>query len=174
MTENAPTAEAQAEQAARPAGPDDHDESIVEILAAKVLIDWLRNRQQLLVPFKIDLQKLDAAQVSLLLHALIAAAQADGTADGKRRVEAALVALNAAGAHRALLDAAFARPAPLAQTLAGAKDVQTGALVYAASLLAVDRRKLVNRQYLKYLAARLQLPKDLTRSLEQRFYLAVE
>jgi uncharacterized membrane protein YebE (DUF533 family) len=176
MTGNAPTAEAQAEEAARPAGPADHDESIVEILAAKVLIDWLRNRQQLLVPFKIDLQKLEAARVNLLLHALIAAAQADGTADGKdrERVEAALVALSAAEAHRPLLDAAFAQPAPLAQTLAEAKDVQTGALVYAASLLALDRRKLVNRQYLRYLAARLQLPKDLTRSLEQRFYLAVE
>jgi uncharacterized membrane protein YebE (DUF533 family) len=161
---------------ARDAGPPRHDESIVEVLAAKVLIDWLRNRQQLLVPFRIDLQKLDPAQVSLLLHALINAAQADGATDGKdrERVQAALVALNAAEDQRSVVDRAIGHPRTLAQTLNEAKDVQTGALVYAASLLAVDRRKLVNRQYLRYLAARLQLHKDLTRSLEQRFYLAVE
>jgi uncharacterized membrane protein YebE (DUF533 family) len=174
MIESETAAEVAADDPARPAGPVEHDENIVEVLAAKVLIDWLRNRQQLLVPFRIDLQKLDAAQVSLLLHALIHAAQADGASDGKDRVHAALVPLNAADDQRSLVDGTLGNPGTLAQTLAEAKDVQTGAMVYAASLLALDRRKLVNRQYLRYLAARLQLPKDLTRSLEQRFYLAVE
>jgi uncharacterized membrane protein YebE (DUF533 family) len=48
-------------------------------------------------------------------------------------------------------------------------DVQTGALVYAASLMAVDRRQPVNRYYLRYLAARLQLSEELAGSLEQRY-----
>jgi uncharacterized membrane protein YebE (DUF533 family) len=159
------------EEAARAAGPAEHDESVVEVLAAKILIDWLRNRQQLLVPFTIDFQKLDAGQVDVLIQAMLAAAQADGTVDGKERarVESAVQILNAGEAQRSRLTAMLDQPRPLAQVLSDVQDVQTGALVYAASLLAIDRRKLVNRQYLRYLAARLQLPKDLTRSLEQRF-----
>jgi uncharacterized membrane protein YebE (DUF533 family) len=164
------------EDAARHGGLREHDESLVEILAAKVLIDWLRNRQQLLVPFTIDLQKLESADVELLLHGMVAAAQADGTVDGKERerVRAVLERLNGSEEQLGKLDAALDSPLPLAHALAKVRDVQTGAVVYAASLLAIDRRKLVNRQYLRYLAARLQLPKDLTRSLEQRFYAAVD
>ena len=165
-----------AEEAARPAGPADHDESVVEVLAAKILIDWLRNRQQLLVPFNIDLQKLESVDVGILLQVMVAAAQADGSVSGRERerVRSALERLNASEEQLAKLDAALDRPQTLAQALTTVKDVQTGAIVYAASLLAIDRRKLVNRQYLRYLAARLQLPKDLTRSLEQRFYAAAE
>ena len=160
-----------AEEAARAAGPAEHDESVVEVLAAKILIDWLRNRQQLLVPFTIDLQKLDQEKVELLVQAMLGAAQADGASDGKERerVESALQLLNAAQDQRTTLAAALDRPRPLADVLSGARDVQTGAIVYAASLLVVDRRKLVNRQYLRYLAARLELPKELARSLEQRY-----
>jgi uncharacterized membrane protein YebE (DUF533 family) len=112
----------------------------------------------------------------MLILAMIVAAQADGTVDGKERerVRAALERVNATAAQLADLDAALDQPKPLAFALADVKDVQTGAIVYAASLLAIDRRKLVNRQYLRYLATRLQLPKDLARSLEQRFYAAVE
>jgi uncharacterized membrane protein YebE (DUF533 family) len=51
-------------------------------------------------------------------------------------------------------------------------DVKSGAIVYAASLLAIDRRKRVNRYYLRYLAARLQLPRDLAENIEQRFTMA--
>jgi uncharacterized membrane protein YebE (DUF533 family) len=164
------------EDAKRHGGLREHDESLVEIVAAKVLIDWLRNRQQLLVPFTIDLQKLDSVDIELLLHGMVAAAQADGTVDGKERerVRAALERLNASEEQLAKLDGALDSPLPLAHALAEVKDMQTGAIVYAASLLAIDRRKLVNRQFLRYLAARLQLPKDLTRSLEQRFFVSVE
>jgi uncharacterized membrane protein YebE (DUF533 family) len=56
--------------------------------------------------------------------------------------------------------------------LTAVPDVQAGARVYAASLLSIDRRKPVNRHYLRYLAARLQLPRELAHSLEQRFRAA--
>ena len=160
----------------RASGPAEHDEPLVEILAAKVLVDWLRNRQQLLVPFSVDLQKLDRAAVERLLSAMIVAAQADGAVDGaeRERVRAALERLNASEEQTAGLDAALDEAKPLAYALRDVNDVQTAAIVYAASLLAIDRRKLVNRQYLSYLAARLQLPKDLTRSLEQRFFASVD
>jgi uncharacterized membrane protein YebE (DUF533 family) len=176
VSELSEAVEAGTEDAERPAGPAEHDEPLVEIIAGKVLFAWLRNRQQLLVPYTIDLAKLDAGEVELVVQAMIVAAQADGTIDGKERdrVRAALERLNATGEQLSKLDTALDQPKPLAHALANVKDVQTGAIVYAASLLAIDRRKLVNRQYLRYLSARLQLPRDVCRSLEQRFFAAVD
>lgn len=176
MSELPEAVDAGADEAERPAGPADHDEPLLEIVAAKVLLGWLRNRQQLLVPYTIDLAKLDESQVDLLVHAMIVAAQADGTVDGKERdrVRGALERLNATPEQISGIDAALDHPKPLAHALATVEDVQTGAIAYAASLLAIDRRKLVNRQYLRYLAARLQLPRDVCRSLEQRFFAAVD
>ncbi|MGZ5161159.1 MAG: DUF533 domain-containing protein [Burkholderiales bacterium] len=154
--------------------PPEHDDAVVEVLAAKILIDWLRNRQQLLVPFTLDLTKLAPAEVEILVHAMAAAALADGALDGKERerVEGALQFVNADDHQRAMLAELLEHPAPLAETLRQVRDVKMGAIVYAASLLAIDRRKPVNRHYLRYLAARLQLPQPLARSLEQRFRLA--
>ena len=157
------------------ARPREHDESIVHVLAAKIFVDWLRNRQQLLIPLAVDMQKLDFAVAESVVQALVAASQASGTRDGKERerVQAALTVLRASDEHQALVSAALDARKPLAQILDGVADVQTGALVYAATLLVIDRRKLVDRQYLRYLAARLQLPRDTARSLEQRFRAAV-
>jgi len=71
-----------------------------------------------------------------------------------------------------MMTLALEQPRPLSRLLAEVEDVQTGARIYAASLLSIDQRKPVNRHYLRYLAARLQLPKELARSLEQRFRAA--
>ena len=64
MNEQAAAAGTTATEAAKPGGPPEHDEGIVHVLAAKVLVDWLRNRQQLLIPFKLDFQKLEKPAVS--------------------------------------------------------------------------------------------------------------
>jgi uncharacterized membrane protein YebE (DUF533 family) len=69
----------------------------------------------------------------------------------------------------AFFEQALRQPKPLNEILRDVRDVESSALVYAASLMAVDQRKPVNRYYLKYLAARLQLPEELTGSLEQRY-----
>ena len=158
----------------QPGGPPDHDESVLHVLGAKVLHDWLRNRRQLLMPFTLDLKKVAAEEIPVLVHAMVAASQADGTADGseRERLDRALAHLQGDGEHRALLAAALEERTPLSAVLAAVHDVQTGARVYAASLLSIDRRKPVNRHYLRYLAARLQLPKELVQSLEQRFRAA--
>jgi uncharacterized membrane protein YebE (DUF533 family) len=143
----------------------------VNVLAEKILLAWLRNRYQLLFPFALDLRRLDEQQAELLVHAMIAAAQADGSFDGKerRRIEAILDLVDSSDEERAFLETLVSRSKPLNEILQEVHDTQTGALVYAASLMAVDQRKPVNRYYLKYLAARLQLSGELVGSLEQRY-----
>lgn len=61
------------------------DPGIAGVLGEKVLLAWLRNRYQLLFPFALDLRRLDRAQAELMVHAMIAAAQADGATDPKER-----------------------------------------------------------------------------------------
>ncbi len=147
------------------------DPGIVCVLSEKILLSWLRNRYQLLFPFALDLRRLDERQAELLVHAMIAAAQADGSFDGKerKRIEGTLSLVDPDEDERAFLEAVINQPKPLNEILKDVHDVQTGALVYAASLMAVDQRKPVNRYYLKYLAARLQLSEELVGSLEQRY-----
>jgi hypothetical protein len=149
----------------------DFDSGIVCVLSEKVLLAWLRNRYQLLFPFALDLRRLDERQAELLVHTMIAAAQADGSFDGKerKRIEGTLNLVDPNEDEKAFLEKVIAHPKPLYEILSEVHDVQTGALVYAASLMAVDQRKPVNRHFLKYLAARLQLSEELVDSLEQRY-----
>jgi uncharacterized membrane protein YebE (DUF533 family) len=155
--------------------PPEYDESIVQVLASKLLSDWLRNRQQLLVPFTLDLQKLEPSEVDVLLHAMATAAHAGGEPGEKsrERLDAALERLNADDARRDAFLQALTRPKALRDVLAQVRDVRVGAMVYAASLLAIDRRRLVNRHFIRYLAARLDLSSQLARSIEQRFRQAL-
>lgn len=149
----------------------DFDPGIVGVLAEKVLRAWLQNRYQLLFPFALNLRRLDQRQAELLVHAMIAAAEADGSFDRRERerIEGTLSLVDPSEDERAFLEKALSRPRPLNDILSEVHDVETGALVYAASLMALDERKPVNRYYLKYLAARLQLSEELTGSLEQRY-----
>jgi uncharacterized membrane protein YebE (DUF533 family) len=155
--------------------PPEHDETLVQVLASKILGNWLRNRQQLLVPFTLDLQKLDPPEAEVLMHAMVAAAFAGGDLGEKsrERLDAALERLNADEAQREAFLQALNAPKALPDALANVRDVSVGAMVYAAALLAIDRRKLVNRHFMRYLAARLDLSPQLARSLEQRFRPAV-
>ena len=164
----APPPEPPPAAADEPAGPDP---GIVCILSEKILLAWLRNRYQLLFPFVLDLRRLNQPQADLFIHAMIAAAQADGSCDGRERgrIEGTLALVNPDAVERGFVDAALEHPKPLNELLREVRDVQTGALFYAASLLAVDRRNPVNHHYLRYLAARLQLSDELVASLEQRF-----
>ena len=153
------------------AGASGLDPGIIGVVADKVLLAWLRNRYQLLFPLAFDLRRLNAEQAELVLHAMIAAAHADGSLDGqeRQRIESALTLVNPREDEQAYLSEALRQPKPLNELLTRVRDVETGALVYAASLLALDERKPVNGYYLKYLAARLQLSDELAESLHQRF-----
>lgn len=171
--EPSPEAPRPAAERGEEAGPPTaaFDEGILNVLGQKVLLAWLRNRYQLLFPIALDLRRLDQPQAELVVHAMVAAAQADDAFEPqeRERIQGVLDRMDSIGDHRALLEAALAQPKPLNELLREVRDVQAGALVYAASLMAVDRRKPVNRYYLKYLAARLQLSEELVGSLEQRF-----
>ena len=154
-----------------PAGPPQYDESTIHVLASKVLVDWLRNRQQLLVPFTLDFQKIQKPPVEVLIDLMSVAALADGAGAerARARVEAALPLVNASDAHRAPALAALEQPKPFAALLAGIEDVQGGAIAYAACLLVLDRGDTANRHFARYLAARLKLPAQLARDVEQRY-----
>jgi hypothetical protein len=146
------------------------DPGIVHVLADKVLLAWLRNRYQLLFPFLLDLSRLDERQSAVATQAMIAAAQADGTFDLKERERIGEIARRMGAGAAVALEDAIADQQPLAAVLAQVSDVQTAALIYAVSLMAVNQRSSVNRLYLKYLATRLRLSEELVGSLEQRFH----
>jgi hypothetical protein len=150
------------------------DEALLQIVASKILLARLRNLHQLLMPFTVDLQKLEPVVLQAVLDGMVTAARADGAGEGedRRRVEAVLDHLHASDEHRSDAERAMRAPRPLADVLADIPDVQTGAILYAVSVLAIDARVAVNRQYLRYLAARLDLPPQLTTSIEQRFAIA--
>lgn len=150
---------------------DGFDGSIVNLLAEKILLSWLRNRYQLLFPFTFDLKRLDQEQTKIVVSAMLAAAEADGTFERKERtrIEQALKSLGITNDIQGRLNEILVEPPPLNTVLAQITDIHAAALVYAASLIAVDQRKPVNRLYLRYLAARLQLPEELVGSLDQRF-----
>ena len=170
MSEQSAAPEATAD-VAKAGGPPEHNETIVQVLASKVLVDWLRNRQQLLVPFKLDFQKLEKPPVALLIHLMAVAALADGAGRERAaaRLETALALVNATDVQRAQAAPALDEPQPLSALVGAIEDVQAGGVAYAACLLTLDRRDPANRHFARYLVARLQLPEQLARAVEQRF-----
>lgn len=148
------------------------DEGVVAAVAQKVLYAAIRNRHQRFFPFVIDRERIEDRTLLLLAHAAIAACRADGTRDALSiaAAEQALAPIVPETDERArLIQTALDEPMPLATVLASLPDYSGRALAYAVSLLALDRRNFVNRRYLSYLAARLQLAHDLVTSLEHRY-----
>lgn len=153
------------------AGAGPVDAGIVDVLAGKILVAWLRNRHQLLYPLAFDLARLDRGQALLLVRAMAVAAEADGMRDPPElgRIAAVVDRLGAEPGLRTELGRAIDAPGSLNEILAGVRDTRTAGLVYAAALLALDQRLPVNEHWLRYLAARLQLPDELAASLRQRY-----
>lgn len=144
---------------------------VMEALALKVLNAWLQNRHQTLFPLTLNLQSIDPPGRELLVHMMVAAAEADGEVDQDEqgRIIRALDAAGGKEAERILLRRALDQPRPLAKLLRAAQEAHLGAHAYAASLLVLDQRSRVNQSYLEYLAARLSLPAEVTNSLNRRY-----
>lgn len=132
----------------------------LDVLASKLAYSHLRNRQQLLGPPPTTLGHLDQNQAELLIRAAVAAAMADGHLDDneERMLRSALSSLESQAGEPGFITAAIRKPLPLEVLLRDVRDPHLASLVYAASLLAIDKHGEVNRAYLHYLATRLHLP----------------
>lgn len=159
----------EAEPGARFGGPE-----VLGPLALKVMHSHLRNRHQRLGPPPSAFGSLGPEQARLLLQAAIAAAQADGRVgpQEERRLGRAAEILGVPEAERQAALAAAREPVALEALLRQVRDPHAASLLYAASLIVVDRHSPVNRAYLRYLAARLRLPADIVTRLHGQFGFA--
>lgn len=144
---------------------------IVEALSEKVLHDWLQNRHQTLYPLTINLRRLDAGQVELILQVAALFLSAIGTT-GRVRTEQGAAWLASVGAQPEQLGrfaVIAADPPALAPLLERVQEADLGALAYAVSRALADPRNAVSRLFLDYLAARLAVPNNVLRSVNRRY-----
>ncbi len=142
-------------------------------VAQKVLGAWLQNRHQTLYPLALNLRTMDAERVGLLLQVVAAALWASGPPNAAEvdRVSGWLGSVGADSVRRASLPGLLEAPQPLPALLEAVLAARIGPFAYAVALAALDQRQLVNRLFLDYLAARLAIPTDVSRSLAQRYRL---
>ena len=143
----------------------------LDVLAVKLAFSHLRNRQQLLGPPPTTLGHLDQNQAELLIRAAVTAAMADGHLDDneERRLRSSLATLESQAGEAGFITAAIRRPLPLEVMLRDVRDPHLASLVYAASLLAIDKHGETNRAYLHYLAMRLGLPPPVLERLHSQY-----
>lgn len=143
----------------------------IEILAAKVIYNHARNRQQLLGPPPTVLGHLDDAGTELLIGAAILAARASGPFDeaAERRVRGVLSAAGLQSTDPGFLGRALDRPASLDEVLHQVRDAHMVSLIYGASLLGADRHDEAGQSWLRYLAVRLKIPADTLARLHSQF-----
>ena len=140
-------------------------------LGQKLLLDWISNRAQVQHPLSLNLQRLDAGQVTLLLQGLAAALVATGRAS-PARVERALAWVGRAKgseAQKAALMVAIAAPPALHVLLDDVRAADLAGHLYAVILAATDQREEVNHAFADYVASRLVIPLELSRSLSRRY-----
>lgn len=148
----------------------------LDVLAAKLAYSHLRNRQQLLGPPPTSLGHLDQNQAELLIRAAVAAAMADGHLDDneERMLRSSLSSLESQAGEAGFITAALRKPLPLEVVLRDVRDPHLASLVYAASLMAIDKHGDINRAYLHYLAMRLRLPPAVLDRLHSQYGYAAE
>ncbi|MBP2291266.1 tellurite resistance TerB family protein [Azospirillum rugosum] len=105
----------------------------------------------------------------LLIRAMIAAANADGTitAEERGRVLSALDEAGAGQEERRVVEQELDRPQSLDSLVQAVRDPQTAEQVYLASMMAVDRNSETERSYLQYLATRLRIDPQRLQQLNQ-------
>lgn len=156
---------------AEPSPEQGFGDAPLDVLASKLAYSHLRNRQQLLGPPPTTLGHLDQNQAELLIRAAVAAAMADGHLDDneERMLRSALSTLESQAGEPGFITAAIKKPLPLEVLLRDVRDPHLASLVYAASLLAIDKHGEVNRAYLHYLATRLHLPAAVLERLHSQY-----
>jgi uncharacterized membrane protein YebE (DUF533 family) len=103
----------------------------------------------------------------LMIRAMIAAAHADGHIDAREqgRIFEQVDRMGLAADDKALLFDELRRPLGLLELVELTPDLEAGAEVYAASLLAIDREQPISQRYLGELARRLGLPPELVQAV---------
>ena len=154
-----------------PVGDDVLADAPLDVLAVKLAYSHLRNRQQLLGPPPTTLGHLDQNQAELLIRAAVTAAMADGHLDDneERLLRSSLSTLESQAGEPGFISAAIRKPLPLEVLLRDVRDPHLASLVYAASLLAIDKHGDINRAYLHYLATRLRLPAAVLERLHSQY-----
>jgi uncharacterized membrane protein YebE (DUF533 family) len=102
-----------------------------------------------------------------MIRAMIAAAHADGHIDAREqgRIFEQVDRMGLAADDKALLFDELRRPLGLLELVELTPDLEAGAEVYAASLLAIDREQPISQRYLGELARRLGLPPELVQAV---------
>lgn len=154
-----------------PAERGDLADAPLDVLAVKLAFSHLRNRQQLLGPPPTTLGHLDQNQAELLIRAAVTAAMADGHLDDneERLLRASLSTLELQAGEPGFIALAIRKPLPLEVLLRDVRDPHLASLVYAASLMAIDKHGEINRAYLGYLAKRLRLPPAVLERLHSQY-----
>jgi len=147
-----------------------HQPVLHAVLARQILNAHLRNRHQILDPPPSDLRAVDAAEASLLIRAMAAAAHADGTLDPMElgRIRTALKTSVLGEEERQELERTIGEPQSLEALVRQVTTPRIASRFYAVSLAVLDKDSAVNRAYLRYLAQRLGLPADLVVRLNRR------
>jgi len=147
-----------------------HQPVLHAVLARQILNAHLRNRHQILDPPPSDLRAVDAAEASLLIRAMAAAAHANGTLDPMElgRIRTALQTSVLGEEERQELERTIGEPQSLEALVRQVTTPRIASRFYAVSLAVLDKDSAVNRAYLRYLAQRLGLPADLVVRLNRR------
>jgi uncharacterized membrane protein YebE (DUF533 family) len=105
-----------------------------------------------------------------MLQAMISAAKSDGHLDDRELglLQTELERTQADAGTRAWVQQRMTRPADAAAVARQAETPQMAAEIYLASLLVVDERSTLEREYLEALARELRLQPELKASLEAR------
>jgi uncharacterized membrane protein YebE (DUF533 family) len=105
-----------------------------------------------------------------LVRAMIAAARSDSRLDAKesQAIFQRIESLQLDPEDQALLVEEMGRPVDMDTIVNSAKTPEIAAEIYIASLLAIDVDTVEEQSYLAMLAARLKLPRELTRELHHQ------
>ena len=153
--------EAEASQPTKHRARPRPDSVIQAALAQKILHGWMQNRYQTRYPLVLNLRNTTPEETALLLAAVHQALSAvDPSEPALHRAQAWVETVGGA------LPAAVEPMPSLIDQLHAAR---LAPQAYAACAGSLGRRTAAARRYLDFLAARLDLPDDVARSLNRRF-----
>lgn len=156
---------AETPRSTRPRALPRPDSVIQAALAQKVLHGWMQNRYQTRYPLVLNLRNTTPEETALLLAAVHQALSAvDPSEPALHRAQAWIETVGGS-----LPAASDSTPTPTPTLIEQLHAARLSPQAYAACAGSLGRRTAAARRYLDFLAARLDLPDDVARSLNRRF-----